>query len=81
MKCLIFGLQGQIDGNVVFVRSTLPPSKKPSPPPKPAAMPTKRDSGGRTNIHGEGEKDGIARRRDCEYLSPQFVHREMFIRK
>lgn len=57
-------LQAQIDGNVVHATFTLSLLKKVSPPPKPVAASSKRDSSRTDNVSADIEKDGPKRPRE-----------------
>ncbi|KAK9204507.1 hypothetical protein WN943_014769 [Citrus x changshan-huyou] len=54
----------QIDGNVVHATFTLSLVKKVSPPPKPVAASSKRDSSRTDNVSADIEKDGPKRPRE-----------------
>ena len=62
--CLVYLTQGQIDGNVVKAKFTLPPRQKVSSPPKPVSREApKSDSAG-----ADIEKDGPRRPRESTSL-------------
>ncbi|GFS41413.1 arginine/serine-rich 45 [Actinidia rufa] len=55
---------GQIDGNVVRSKFTLPERKKVSSPPKVVATASKKDAPKAENVGGDVEKDGPKRQRE-----------------
>ena len=57
-------LQGQIDGNVVRAKFTLPQRQKISSPPKAAATASKRDGPKTDNVSADVGKDGPKRQRE-----------------
>lgn len=63
-----FLTQGQIDGNVVKAKFTLPPRQKVSPPPKPVSSAPKRDAPKSDNAGADVEKDGPKRPRESMSL-------------
>lgn len=60
----IYLTQGQIDGNVVKAKFTLPARQKVSPPPKPVPSAPKRDAPKSDNAGADVEKDGPRRPRE-----------------
>ncbi|KAL6007556.1 hypothetical protein ACLOJK_033054 [Asimina triloba] len=64
-KALLYMDGGQIDGNVVRARFTLPQRQKVSPPPKAVPPPPpKREAPPRENVGPDAEKDGQQRLRE-----------------
>lgn len=57
-------MQGQIDGNVIQARFTLPPRQKVSPPLKALGNASKRDAPKIDSVGADGEKDGLKRPRE-----------------
>lgn len=62
-------MQGQIDGNIIKARFTLPARQKVSPPPKVTTVAPKRDASRTDNASADVEKDGPKRQRECTYLT------------
>ncbi|GMP51834.1 hypothetical protein CsSME_00017909 [Camellia sinensis var. sinensis] len=63
-KALAYMDGGQIDGNVVRAKFTLPERKKVSPPPKVVPTVSKRDAPKIDNVGADVEKDGPKRQRE-----------------
>ena len=61
---LFVQLQGQIDGNVVRAKFTLPERKKLSPPPKVVATASKKEAPKADNVGAHVEKDEPKRQRE-----------------
>ena len=64
MLFFVYLTQGQIDGNVVKAKFTLPPRQKLSPPPKPVSSAPKREAPKPDNAAADIEKDGPMRSRE-----------------
>ncbi|GMP51835.1 hypothetical protein CsSME_00017909 [Camellia sinensis var. sinensis] len=67
-KALAYMDGGQIDGNVVRAKFTLPERKKVSPPPKVVPTVSKRDAPKIDNVGADVEKDGPKRQRERMFL-------------
>ena len=65
---LVYLTQGQIDGNVVKAKFTLPPRQNLSPPPKPVSSATKREAPKSDSTGADIEKDGPRRPRESTSL-------------
>ena len=64
-SCFFVSLpQGQIDGNVVKAKFTLPARQKLSPPPKPVSSVPKREAPKSDSAGADIEKDGPGRPRE-----------------
>lgn len=61
---LVALMQGQIDGNVVRAKFTLPPRQKVSPPSKPIAAAPRRDGPKTDTVNTDIEKEGSKRQKD-----------------
>lgn len=67
-KALLYMDGGQIDGNVVRAKFTLPPRKKVSSPRKPVPTAPKKDTPKNDSASADVEKDGPKRPRECTLI-------------